>query len=97
MNNPNKGASQEVLRRLEEASHENFRMQLLSSIGKLLEDFEMTWDDLAKQIGVKRDGVSLKCYIGTNQLTTEELNKIAAAFSSEPYIIFKARSPWTTT
>jgi hypothetical protein len=95
MNDPNKGASREVLRRLEEASYENFRMQLLSAIEKLLEDFEMTWGDLGRLAGDPALGD--KQIVGMDDLTMSQINSIASAFSSEPYIIFKARSPWTTT
>ncbi len=98
MIDPNKGCSQSVLKRLQDASNERFRIELFKAIEKLLEDFDMTWDDLAWKYGWNGSGASFKTYLGdSDEVTLKELNKVAAVFSSEPYIIFRPRKPWTGT
>jgi hypothetical protein len=95
MINPNKGASQEVLIRLRTASYERFRLELLRSIEQLLVDFGMTWNELAEALG-DTEGVELKQHIGdSNQMDLCDLNDIAHIFSTEPYVIFRPRFPWT--
>jgi len=91
----NRGKSEKILRRLEAASYERLRSQLLVSIGILLDDFEMTWDDLADKLSAKRSGDEFRAYCGRNDLTLREINAIASVFSTEPYFIFRARFPWT--
>ncbi|KKM95674.1 hypothetical protein LCGC14_1185770 [marine sediment metagenome] len=99
MLNPNKGASTDVLVRLKAASYERFRIELFNSVEKLLEDFDMTWQDLARKLGwsISGDGAWLKRKIGNEELDLQELNEIAHVFSSEPYLIFRPRFPWTQT
>lgn len=112
MIDPNRDVSDEVLKRLYEASYEEYKLILLQSIKQLLTDFEMTWADLAEQIekidgrsfhlalssvrGRKVKGERLMRRIGTNDLKESEINAIAAAFSCEPYLIFRPRAPWAT-
>jgi hypothetical protein len=97
MIDPNKGASDEVLERLKQESYERFRIQLINSIEKLLDDFHMTWDDLGKKLGWPGylRGCDLKSYL--DDIPLEDLNCIAHAFSTEPYVIFRPRMPWTQT
>jgi hypothetical protein len=47
---PNKGTSQPVLDRLRDESYERTRLQIYEAIQKQLDDFEMTWDDLAEKL-----------------------------------------------
>lgn len=103
MIDPNKGASQNLLDRLREGSYERFHTQLLEAIETLLNDFEMDWDDLAEKLHWPLSeyrvpiryltGQEIKQIIG-DDLSSDELNDIAAAFSAEPYIIFRPRFPW---
>jgi len=95
MINPNRDITEETLRRLSDASYERFRVQLLESLSLLMHDFEMSWSDLAKLLPVKRTGSELRKYVGEHDLTIKELNAIAHVFSTEPYILFRARFPWT--
>lgn len=95
--NPNRATSEDVLRRLKEASYERMRVELKNSIELLMKDFDMDWDDLANLLGLKRSGIGLREYIGINPLTLEELNALAHIFSTELYIIFRPREPWTKT
>ena len=97
MINPNRGITEETLRRLSDASYERFRLQLIESPSMLMNDFQMTWNDLAKLLPIKRSGDELRKYIGEHDLTIKEINAIAHVFSTEPYLIFKARFPWTQT
>jgi len=96
----NKGASEEVLRRLKEESYERFRIQLYEAVRKLLFDFEMTWKDLADKLswqspfGGVCTGDEIKKIVGSLSLRVEEINQIAHCFSSEPYVIFRPRQPW---
>jgi len=107
----NKGASEDTLRRLKEASYERFRVQLIKAVEKLLEDFEMTWDDLAKKLqwrfwdrysqsferGKVQTGQDIKTTLGTKHISLFALNDIAHVFSMEPYILFKPRFPYVGT
>ena len=97
MVNPNQTTSEDVLRRLKEASYERMRIELKCSIELLMKDFDMTWDDLAELLKSEHTGISLKKYVGTAPLPLEELNLLAHIFSCEPYIIFRPREPWTKT
>ena len=97
MINPNRGITEETLRRLSDASYERFRLQLIESLSMLMNDFQMTWDDLTTLLSLKKSGDELRKYIGEHDLTIKELNAIAHVFSTEPYLIFKARFPWTQT
>lgn len=106
MNDPNKGTSELVLWRLKEASLERFRIELFNAVKKLLEDFDMTWGDLAKKLDWQAYGPlghhdmkpeELKTEIGVNELSLKELNDIAHVFSAEPYIIFRPRKPFTNS
>jgi hypothetical protein len=94
----NKGASEETLRRFKEASYERFRIELIASIERLLDDFEMTWDDLAKKLmWFSLTGSGVKDRLGGAYIGVEELNEIAHVFSAEPYIIFRPRFPYINT
>ncbi len=97
MTNPNRGASDEVLDQLKAASYERFRLELINSIEQLLKDFDMTWNDLSEAIWGTRYGVAMKKYVGDGSMTLSQLNAIAHVFSSEPYLIFRPRFPWTQT
>ena len=99
MTDPNKGTSEITLRRYKEASLERFHIELFNSVKKLLQDFDMTWGDLNEKLGwwsgnKERCGELLKKYIGMKELSVEEINAIAHAFSAEPYIIFRPRMPF---
>lgn len=107
MIDPNQGASEELLKRLKEGSFERFQTQLLEAIEILLNDFDMTWDDLANKLQWPWNryrtpvriltGQEIKSFIsneGYGEMTLGHLNDIAAAFSVEPYIIFRPRMPW---
>jgi len=97
MINPNSGVTEETLRRLSDASYERFRLQLIESLSMLMNDFQMTWDDLADKLGQRGEnrGDELKKIIGYGDVSLADLNAIAHVFSTEPYLIFKARFPWT--
>jgi len=99
MINPNSGITEETLRRLSDASYERFRIQLIESLSMLMNDFQMTWDDLADKLGSRcqNNGDDLKKIIGYGDVSLADLNAIAHVFSTEPYLIFKARFPWTQT
>lgn len=53
--NPNKGTSDEVLRRLKEESYERLRANIFEAVRKQLDDYGMTWDDLANALCRFRD------------------------------------------
>lgn len=103
MINPNRETSEEVLRRLKEASYERMRIELKNTIEMLMHDFDMTWNDLGHLLGMK--GIEknpmwekyAKESIIEEEMSLEELNDLAAVFSCEPYVIFRPRSPWTKT
>ena len=99
MINPNRATSEDVLRRLQEASYERMRVELKCSIELLMKDFDMTWDDLGRLLG--RDKLyradRTKHSIIQGQITLNDLNTLAHVFSTEPYIIFRPREPWTKT
>ena len=105
MRNPNRATSEDVLRRLKEASYERMRNELKCSIELLMRDFEMTWDELGELLGEEErtpgNGSSradrAKWKVVQGQITLVELNALAHIFSTEPYIIFRPRSPWTKT
>ncbi len=103
--NPNKGASDSVLKLLKEGSYERMRVELKCSIELKMKEYNWTWDDLGRLLGEKtrtpRDGPSrgdiAKWRIVQGQITLAELNDIAHIFSCEGYIIFRPRSPWIKT
>lgn len=101
MIDPTRGANEETLRRLTDESYERFRIQFFEAVKKKLEDFEMTWDDLADKLNWTRDkekmqGDVIKKELGSDVFfTLEEMNQIASVFSCEPYVIFRPRFPWT--
>jgi len=104
MINPNRNTSEEVLWRLKEASNERMRVELMCSIEQLKNEFEITWDDIGRLLEMKKvnpvgkhraDIIKQKIIAGT--LTLNDLNTIAHLFSTEPYIIFRPREPWTRT
>lgn len=105
MTNPNRNTSEDVLRRLKEASYERMRVELKCSVELLMKDFDMTWDDVANKLKwpwLTRflSGEEVKeVIIGERKYpwTLETLNEIAHIFSCEPYIIFRPREPWTKT
>lgn len=102
MKNPNRGASEDVLRRFKETSYERMRVELKCSVELLMKDFDMTWDDIGRLLGMsyyakepqrRADKVRKKIIQGS--LTLNDLNTLAHLFSVEPYIIFRPRLPWT--
>lgn len=94
----NRNTSVEVLDQLKAASYERFRIELFGAVEKLLEDFKMTWDDLAEKLDWGVKGETLKNIVGdAGTIPLKELNEIAHTFSTEPYIIFRPRHPWTQT
>ena len=110
MVNPNRDTSEDVLRRLKEASYERMRVELKCSIELKMKDFKMTWDDLADKLKWPWNrhhapirflsGEEIKRVIvdeGFYPLDLVTLNAIAHVFSCEPYIIFRPREPWTQT
>jgi len=99
MIDPNKGCSDETLRRLKEESYERFRIELFASVKQLLDGFQMTWQDLADRLQWEQVGTAdlLKQEIGAKMLTVEELNQIAHCFSADVYLIFRPRYPWTNS
>lgn len=104
MINPNKGASEDVLRRLKEGSYERMRVELKCSVELLMKDFDMTWDDIGRLLQVvdnhrsKRTRANIaKSRIIQGQVTLRDLNTLAHLFSCELYIIFRPRLPWTKT
>ena len=105
MINPNQARSEEVLRRLKEASYERMRVELKCTIELLMKDFDMSWDDLGRLLGEETrtpgNGLSraerTKWRVVQGQITLVELNALAHLFSTEPYIIFRPREPWTQT
>ena len=105
MINPNRDTSEDVLRRLKEASYERMRNELKCSVELLMKDFNMNWDDFGKLLGEEArtpgNGPSraerAKWRVVQGQITLVELNALAHLFSCEPYIIFRPREPWTKT
>ena len=105
MVNPNRQTSEDVLRRLKEASYERMRVELKCSIELLMKDFDMDWDDIGQVIGLRErtpgNGPSraeiVKHKVVQSNMTLGDLNLLAHIFSCEPYIIFRPRSPWTKT
>lgn len=104
MINPNRDTSEDVLRRLKEASYERVRIEVKNSIEILMRDFDMTWDDVGQLLGLKvgpenfpSQGDRAKKAVIENDLTLVELNELTAIFSCEPYVIFRPRNPWTKT
>lgn len=102
MKNPNSGESVEVLQRRKKGSYERMRVELLNSVELLLKDFDMTWDDLGRLLGMKDKEVRgftraeiIKYKIVQGPLTINDLNTLTHIFSCEPYIIFRPRLPWT--
>ena len=93
MINPNRATSEDVLRRLKEASYERTRNELKCSVELLLRDFDMVWGDLAPLLMTNTP----KKDIIQDNLTLTRLNEIAHIFSTEIYIIFRPREPWTKT
>ena len=101
MKNPNRGATEDVLRRLREGSYERMRVELLVSVELLMKDFKMTWDDTGRLLKVIDDprrsrtrADIIKDKIVQGQVTLRDLNTLAHLFSCEPYIIFRPRLPW---
>jgi hypothetical protein len=102
MKNPNRGESVEVLQRRKEASYERMRTELLCSVNLLMKDFDMTWDDIGRLLGMSKYSLEpqrranhCKRKIIGESLTLKDLNTLAHLFSCEPYIIFRPRLPWT--
>lgn len=100
MVNPNRNTSEDVLWRLKAASYERMRVELKCSIELLMKDFDMTWDDLGRLLGIPENPLwtdYAKHRIIGEEYTLEQLNALAHIFSCEPYIIFRPREPWTKT
>lgn len=109
MKNPNQGASKEVLQRLKEASNERMRIELKNTLELKMRDFDMTWDDLARLLKMKKligktpiskrtpRAVILQKRIIGGQVTLNDLNTLAHFFSCEPYILFRPRHPWVNS
>ncbi|KKN18108.1 hypothetical protein LCGC14_0959150 [marine sediment metagenome] len=101
MKNPNRGASKDLLQRYKEASYERMRVELKCSVELLMRDFDMTWDDLGRLLGMSfapSRGMSradkIKWKVVDGRMTLSDLNTLAHLFSCEPYIIFRPRLPW---
>ena len=102
---PNRNTSEDVLRRLREGSYERMRVELQNSIEVKMRDFEMSWDDLGRLLGMETRtpgngpsrADSAKWTILQGQITLSELNALTHIFSCEPYIIFRPREPWVNT
>lgn len=105
MVNPNRNTSEEVLRRLKEASYERMRVELKCSVELLMKDFDIDWDDLGRLLGFEPAGEMdvqtradrVRFHVLDSGLFLSDLNELAHVFSTEPYIIFRPRSPWTKT
>ena len=104
MTNPNRDTSEDVLRRLKEASYERMRVELKCSVELLMRDFDMDWDDLGRLLGMKEKiwqgrtrGEVVRNKIIEGSLTLNDLNALAHLFSCEPYLIFRPREPWVKT
>ncbi len=101
MINPNQNTSEDVLRRLKDASYERMRVELKCSVGLKMRDFDMTWDDLGRLLELLDHplarSVRAKNLVTWGELSLEALNNLAHIFSCEPYIIFRPRMPWTKT
>ena len=106
MINPNRQTSEDVLRRLKEASYERMRVELKCSIELLMKDFDMDWDNLGRLLGMKKKFYGPRKLLRADiirerviqgQVTLNDLNTLAHIFSTEPYIIFRPREPWTKT
>jgi len=98
MINPNRETSEDVLRRLKEASYERMRVELKCTIELLMQDFNMTWDDIAEKLKYGLLGHEVQeMVIFHPKLDLADLNDIAHIFSCEPYILFRPREPWTKT
>jgi hypothetical protein len=99
MIDPNRGASEEVLKRLRDESYERLRINLFEAVKKLLDEHEMTWDDLADKlkwyvggfVGRYMTGDEVRYRMGFGRIRTDELNQIAHCFSAEIYFIFRPR------
>ena len=105
MINPNRDTSEEVLRRLREASYERMRVELKCSVELLMKDFKMTWDDIGELLGFGPTGETdietradrVRNHVIQGGIFLEELNRIAHVFSCEPYILFRPRHPWVNS
>ncbi len=100
----NKGSTPDTLRRLKQGSEERFRIQLFECIESLLDEFNMTWGDLAKKLQWKHPlfsrlmrGEEIKVAMGRNDPNVVTINDIAHVFSTEPYILFRPRKPYAST
>ncbi len=100
MIDPNRNTSEDVLRRLKEASYERMRVELKCSIELLMRDFDMDWDDVGRLLEIRHVGsraVMTKQNVIQGYLSLSTLNALAHVFSCEPYIIFRPRLPWVAT
>lgn len=110
MIDPNRHTTPTVLQRLKEGSEERFRIMLFTTVKRNLDDFNMTWDDLAKKLHWHWNrqttpvryftGEEVKAAIGGHGFKTMniiDINDITHVFSAEPYIIFRPRKPYTQT
>lgn len=101
MINANRDTSEEVLQQHKQESYERFRVEFANAVEQKLIDFEMTWDDLAKQMPLEIYGVPtgshLKYLVKNGDLSAEAMNGIAHVFSCELYIILRPRLPWIQT
>jgi len=102
MINPNRETSEDVLRRLKSASYERMRVELKCAIELKMEEFDMTWDDLGRLLGIDVEENLIweqyaREHIIEEGMSLEELNDIAHIFSCEPYILFRPREPWVKT
>jgi len=95
MINPNRDASEDVLRRLKEGSYERMRVELKCSVEAKMKDFDMTWEDIGCALDLNEDTARWRVMKGL--LSLDALNTIAHIFSCEPYIIFRPRDPWIKT
>lgn len=105
MLNPNKGTSEEVLRRLKEGSYERMRVELKNSVESKMRDFGMSWDDVGRLLGIAirpqgyepSRGDTAKWQVIQGEINLTDLNALTHLFSCEPYVIFRPRDPWVAT
>jgi hypothetical protein len=95
----NKGLSEEFQIEIQNLAYERVRAEIVTAVTKLMREFEMGWEDLARLAFPAGDpslrGECIRETLHCGTITIEFLNRIAAAFSAEPYIIFRPRFPWT--
>lgn len=98
MNDPNRNVDAETLQRLQEESFERLQINLYNAVADLLQEFNMTWDDLAFRLSWDNPTSEwLRYKLGCGMMTLREFNQIANCFSCDIHLIFKPRFPYTNT